>query len=262
MRSTSTRVCASFMLAALAVVVAPSPAGAHAAYESSDPTDGATVSSPPERIIADFTEPLAPGSTMDVVDPCGAPVDNDDPFIASDRLTVTMSGDKQGTYSVAWSAISSIDGHHTTGSFSFTSSGGEPCPGTEPEPEEPEEEVEPEQPSSGTGGGSSAGGQGGGSTASAAGSNGGDRVLAAGEARKDQRGTRGKENARSNGGQRGSRGRDKAASRRAIPVAVAGERTTRPEEFSLGALFLALGISALIGAAGGKVYAGIMGPRA
>lgn len=251
---------ALFMLGGLSLVAAPSPAGAHAAYESSDPADGATVSSPPDRIIADFTEPLAPGSTMDVIDPCGVPVDNDDPFIASDRLTVTMAGAAQGTYSVSWSAISSIDGHHTTGSFSFASSGGEACPGAEPEPEEPEEVAEPEQPSSPSIGGSSADGQGGGSSASATGSAGGDRVLAAGGARKDERGERGKANARSDGGERGSRGRDKAASRRAIPVAVAGERTSRPGEFSLGALFLALGISALIGAAGGKIYAGIMGP--
>lgn len=52
-------------VAILLLTVSAPVAQAHAAYESSDPADGATVSSPPSRVTADFTEPLvARGSRL------------------------------------------------------------------------------------------------------------------------------------------------------------------------------------------------------
>src|SRR5687768_5482312 len=114
---------------ALSIAAFSVPAFAHAAYESSDPADGSTVSSPPSRVIADFTERLQPAtSRLSVYDPCGAQVDNGDSLIANDRITVSMSANKQGTYVVRFQAHSDVDGHVTTGEFSFTSSGGSPCP--------------------------------------------------------------------------------------------------------------------------------------
>ena len=111
----------------------PTKAQAHAAYEASDPGNGATVSSPPQRVTADFTEPVIDDSTLEIFDPCGAQVDNGDSVVAADRVTVTMSGDKGGTYTVVFAVVSSVDGHPTNGEFEFSSSGGAPCPSDEPE---------------------------------------------------------------------------------------------------------------------------------
>lgn len=153
----------AFVLASAAVLPT---ALAHAAYESSDPANGSSVSSPPSRITAEFTEPVTEDSRLQVFDPCGTQVDNGDSLIAADRITVTMSGDKQGTYTVNFGVISAVDAHPTNGSFTFTSTSGEFCPGEEP--------VEEEPAGGGSGGGSASGsaGAGGGSGGSGSGGSG------------------------------------------------------------------------------------------
>lgn len=102
-------------------------AQAHAAYESSEPADGATVASPPSQVNADFTEPLVDGSHLEVYDPCGVRVDNDDSVVTGDRLSVSMSADKEGRYRVRFEVVSAVDGHPTSGEFEFFSSGGSDC---------------------------------------------------------------------------------------------------------------------------------------
>ena len=251
-------------LCSAALLGSAAPAFAHAAYEASEPANGATVSSPPSRVIAEFTEPVVQGSTLTVVDPCGEQVDNGDSLVATDRITVTMSASRAGVYSVTFDVVSAVDGHNTGGTFTFTSSGGDPCPGEEPVAEQPQ------QPSGGGGGDTGSdssgpvyGGNGGGSATTASSnvsspsrSGGGKAAGAATQQRNKEAPT---------GGNRAKAGRDRAHSSGAEMAASTAAEEQAPsvwEGIPLGALIAALTLSGLIGAAGGKIYAGIMGWRA
>lgn len=225
------------------------------------------MSSPPSRVIADFTEPLVEGSNLVVYDPCGQQVDNGDSLVASDRLTVTMSGEYEGVYTVNFDVVSAVDSHPTNGAFTF-SSGGQPCPGSEPVAQEPE------QPSGGGGNAGSSGGGGGADFASSPRSSaGGSDVTrpSAQGAGPGQPGTKDagqKEDAAT--GRRPNQNRSRQEPSSAVvpnlnPASASGETETAPsvwEGIPMGVFFVGLALSMVIGAAGGKIYAGIMGWRA
>ena len=243
-------------------------ASAHAAYEASDPADGSTVSNPPSRVIAEFTEPVVQGSNLEVYDPCGAKVDNGDSIVASDRITVTMSGDKQGTYTVAFNVVSAVDGHNTSGEFTFTSSGGAACPGAEPEPQ-----PQPNGPSSGGSGGGSepssrnresgtstptspsapAGGGGTSRTSTSPAANGGGQ---AGQRQGSQAARQGRPARQAQEGQ--VREFVQAESGETLPV---GAASTGSNDIPLDGVLISLVLATMIGAAGGHVLSGILGPR-
>lgn len=251
-------------LALLLLQVAP--AGAHAYYESSNPADGSTVGSPPSQVQADFSEPVTSDSYMEVTDPCGDVVSGGSSPVA-DKISVAMSGTRAGTYSVFFSVQSSVDSHVTEGSFTFTSSGGDACPGAEPPP-------------GGGGGGDDPppGGGGGGDDPPPGGGGGSDGPS---DQPADTSGDSnegvdtnpaspggGSDHAAGHGGSRshgGRAGKNRAASGGSRNLEVAsGERERRepdPWDLPAGGLVAGLSIAALIGAAGGRIYAGIMGPR-
>jgi methionine-rich copper-binding protein CopC len=247
--------------AVTAMLAAAAPAVlAHAAYKSSDPADGSTVASPPSQISAEFTEPLTDSSSMSVFDPCGEKVDHGDSDPNGYNMTVSMSGDKAGTYTVEFRAQSALDSHVTSGSFRFTSSSGGPCPGSEPPPTA--------GPGSGSGrGGGPGGGSGGGAApqdpGAAAGSGDPSGPVAAGSGEGGS-GTNGR-------GRSGGQGRDRRDTRPGAggpqgPVAFQNTGTTEPTrepppwDLPLGGVVLALVLCVMIGAAGGRVYAGIVAP--
>lgn len=262
-------------IAALSLVLgSAAPALAHAAYESSDPDDGSSVSSPPSRVIADFTEPLTEGSMLAVYDSCGRQVDNRDSLVASDRLTVTMSGRYRGVYSVSFNVVSAVDSHNTKGTFTFTVTGGAPCPGEEPSEEESEQTSDGggnnnpgSSSSSGSGGSndstSTSDSRGGGSDASRPSSEGG---------RPGQSGGRDGGQRKTDGGgdrfrQNNSGGEPLSAK---VPNLNPASASGQAEEAApsvwdgipMGVFWVGLALSTVIGAAGGKIYAGIMGWRA
>ncbi|HWC13766.1 MAG TPA: copper resistance CopC family protein [Actinomycetota bacterium] len=226
-------------------------ASGHAAYEDSTPRNGETVSSPPDRVIVDFTERIVPQSTLSISDPCGAEVDNNDSVVVNDRITVSMSADKEGTYTVRFAVQSAVDGHNTEGQFTFTSSGGSPC-NSERQENEPDdgtrerrtEERTREQDRTGTEGRLGDGGQ-------------GSREAGSGRSRDRRR-----NDARTkvdNGDRAGATAslRDTAAGEEELEV---NDATSIWDGIPLGEFAVALGVAALIGAAGGRIYAGIMGP--
>lgn len=253
------RIPALVLGALLGIALIPQQSLAHAAYKDSDPKDGETVSSPPSRVTAEFTEQVIEDSLLQVFDACGRQVDNRDSLVVHDRITVSMSGEARGVYVVRFNVVSAVDGHQTVGSFDFTSSGGSECPGQE----EPESEKE-SPPSSGGGGGGDSG-----STSSGAGSeDAASRNPRAGAQARDQRTeVRGKR----------TKATDKARSRRDDGAATEREATTdalaaandaadeREESIwagiPMGWFAVALVMAAIVGAAGGFVYAGIVGPR-
>lgn len=248
------RVLALSVLALLSAALT-APAFAHAAYESSDPDNGSTVSQPPSRVIADFTERLNPdASSLSVFDPCGTQVDGRDSLIATDRITISMSADKQGTYVVRFDVLSAVDGHTTSGQFSFTSSGGEPCPDEPGEEEEQEQEPREQRPRE-------------------------DRTrdgdASSSERRREQRATgagdRERREARANdatsrdrtaaGEKRDRRGDTGISAPSTGGVGLEADETSVWDGIPIGDFLIALAVAALIGAAGGRIYAGIVGPR-
>lgn len=251
--------------AAAAIVAAAAPAAfAHAAYKSSNPANKSTVASPPGQVTAEFTEPLTNSSSMSVFDPCGNQVDNGDSSPSGYEMSVSMSADKAGTYTVEFRAQSLADSHVTSGSFTFTSSGGSPCPGSEPAPEP--------KAGGGGGGGSSGGGSGGGTTttqdpATAAGSgdagavqdpgtSGGGAAARRPGGTKSGRGSRG--SGRAGGGGTSAAGGTPVAFQPTGGTALAPEPA--PWDLPLGGVAMAFALCVMIGAAGGRVYAGIVAP--
>ena len=235
-------------VAILSVVSLPSLAWAHAAYKDSDPKNESTVASPPSSVWAEYTEPLQENSYLEVYDPCGTRVDGSDTSVTAYRMEVSMSSDKAGTYSVQWVAASAVDPHVTRGTFTFSVTDGDTCDvagGTEDDESDD---------SSSTRRARSAG-------SSAAPADESDAPAARRErARADVR-------SRANGAE-GTARVSRNGSARADGDFVAAQGTDGEGEgggiwdgIPLDGFALALAIAAAIGAAGGRIYANIMGPR-
>ncbi|MFJ6611415.1 copper resistance CopC/CopD family protein [Streptomyces sp. NPDC091289] len=125
-------VAAAALLAALVSLVfglllaGAGPASAHAALTGSDPQDGAVVDTAPKEVTLSFSEAIAVGDdSIRVLDPSGKRADTDaEPRDLSEGGTVRYgvalhSGLPDGTYTVAWQAISA-DSHPISGAFTFS----------------------------------------------------------------------------------------------------------------------------------------------
>jgi copper transport protein len=113
------------LTAALGVLVLlnVTPAHAHAVLVSTDPPDGATLDAAPEQVTVTFSEPITPpDGALRVYDSSGERVDGADAHVPDDApesVVATLdAGLPQGTYVVAWRAISD-DGHPIRGAFLF-----------------------------------------------------------------------------------------------------------------------------------------------
>ncbi|MFH9264408.1 copper resistance CopC/CopD family protein [Streptomyces sp. NPDC017546] len=102
------------------------PASAHAALTGSDPRDGAVVDTAPKEVTLSFSEAIAVGDdSIRVLDPSGKRADTEaEPRDLSEGSTVRYgvalhSGLPDGTYTVAWQAISA-DSHPISGAFTFS----------------------------------------------------------------------------------------------------------------------------------------------
>ena len=101
----------------------PQEAAAHANLVSAEPAPNSELDEAPDRVIAWFTEPLEPSlSSIEVLDSSGQRVDLDN-SIVDDLNPLVMSVDldeiPDGTYTVAWTNVSTVDGHRVRGSFLF-----------------------------------------------------------------------------------------------------------------------------------------------
>ena len=113
-------------LLALIVLLVTEPAAveAHANYAESDPAANSVVEKPPERVTVRFTEPLEPAlSEVQVFDSRGDRVDRQDSAVDRfDPLVMSVSVEElaDGTYTVAWKNVSTVDGHRVRGAFVFS----------------------------------------------------------------------------------------------------------------------------------------------
>ena len=110
--------------AAMALLLSPRAAQAHALLIRADPQPNAELTQPPEAIRFWFSEPLEETFTgarilnaAGVEIPTGAPqIDPADPT----HLTLPLESIEPGVYTVVWQTLSSVDGHEWVGSFPLT----------------------------------------------------------------------------------------------------------------------------------------------
>ncbi|SHK78971.1 hypothetical protein SAMN05443637_11236 [Pseudonocardia thermophila] len=113
----------------LLMLLVAGPAAAHARLESSDPPDGASLSTPPSTVSLTFNEQMQDGfATVTVIGPDGAPWHDGETQVDGNtvRIAVKPLG-PAGVYQIGYRVISD-DGHPITGSVSFTLT--QPGPGT------------------------------------------------------------------------------------------------------------------------------------
>ena len=113
---------------------------AHANLADARPAPNSVLETAPETVIAWFTEPIEAGlSEIRVLDSSGARVDLGDTTVDPNDPTAIFVGLEplpNGTYTVAWRNVSTVDGHLVRGSFLF--SVGEPLSAVDVEaPDQP-----------------------------------------------------------------------------------------------------------------------------
>lgn len=98
---------------------------AHAVLLASTPNPNSIFppEEPPARVELTFSESVASAfSTIRVLNQSGEAVDNDDAQIVNveyTKLAVSLKPLEPGIYTVAWEVLSSIDGHTSSGTFTF-----------------------------------------------------------------------------------------------------------------------------------------------
>lgn len=117
--------------AALALVLPVDTALAHANLERASPAPNSVLEEAPGRVAIWFTEPIEPSlSEIQVLDAQGSRVDDGDSLVDTNdpsAMSVGLEPVADGTYTVAWRNVSTVDGHRVRGSFVF--SVGEPITG-------------------------------------------------------------------------------------------------------------------------------------
>lgn len=111
------------VVAASALMALAVSAAAHSALLRSEPADGARLEQAPGEVVLVFSEAPDPElSRVTVFDASGQQVDHEPPAADADdamTLRVALPPLDDGVYSVSWQALSSVDGHVTTGAFAF-----------------------------------------------------------------------------------------------------------------------------------------------
>ena len=115
----------------VSVVVHAQPAYGHANQAQSAPSPDSVLEVAPTRVAVWFTEPIEPDlSEIQVLDSQGARVDDGESLVdpaEGTAMSVGLGPLPNGTYTVAWRNVSTVDGHLVRGSFLF--SVGEPISG-------------------------------------------------------------------------------------------------------------------------------------
>jgi copper transport protein len=96
---------------------------AHALLVRSNPSSNAVLEKPPVQVELFFSEAVEQQlSTIRVIDSSNTAVDAGDVRVDPanpTRMTVSLRSIPDGVYTVAWKAVSAVDGHQSTGSFPF-----------------------------------------------------------------------------------------------------------------------------------------------
>lgn len=112
---------AALGLAVMSLLAAAAPASAHDRLVSSDPANGAVLTTAPATITLTYNAELLPtGAQVAITDAAGSTVATGAPQVADTTVTAPLPADlPAGGYDVAWRVVSS-DGHPIEGKFAFT----------------------------------------------------------------------------------------------------------------------------------------------
>ncbi|MCA9860155.1 MAG: copper resistance protein CopC [Thermomicrobiales bacterium] len=119
----------SIALLLLGFLMSPAVTLGHAGLDRSQPEADATVEEAPVIVELWFTQEIAKGSGVDVLDASGNPVHTGEAEIDlmdPDRkhLTIALESNlPNGVYTVNWTTLSAEDGDEETGTFTFTIAG-------------------------------------------------------------------------------------------------------------------------------------------
>lgn len=115
------RALALALLTGLALLTAAAPALAHTRLVGSDPADGASLATAPDRVALTFNEAMqADFSTVTVVGPDGAEWQTGEVAASGDTVTVAVRPlGPAGRYEIGYRVVSD-DGHPVAGSVAFT----------------------------------------------------------------------------------------------------------------------------------------------
>lgn len=105
---------ASFML-----LMATSPALAHAFLDHAEPRVGNKIAAPPREVSLWFTQKLEPAfSGVTVTNATGERVDTGKARVSGNQMSISLRPGGSGTYHVNWHVLS-VDTHTTDGNFTF-----------------------------------------------------------------------------------------------------------------------------------------------
>ena len=97
---------------------------AHANLAKAAPSPNSVLDEAPDRVVIWFTEPIEPKlSEIRVLDSLGNRVDDGASFVDPNDATamsVGLEAIPDGTYTVAWKNVSTVDGHRVRGAFVFS----------------------------------------------------------------------------------------------------------------------------------------------
>lgn len=133
------RVLAVLSVAAALVLGSAGPALAHSTLVSSDPADGAQLSTGPEKVTLTFDKPIREGyNAVTVVGPKGEYWNNGTVRVDGAVLTAPVNElGPAGTYTIGYRVLSN-DGHPVTGKVTFTlTAPGNGTPAPPPDAAEP-----------------------------------------------------------------------------------------------------------------------------
>lgn len=123
-RAPGRRLAAAALLAVAVLLLFSGIVSAHAALVRSEPAPNSVLSGPPDTVTIWFTESVEPRlSKIDVLDAVGQRVNTEEASVLSGdhkALIVRLPRLPDGTYTVSWRNISSVDGDPSSGSFVFS----------------------------------------------------------------------------------------------------------------------------------------------
>lgn len=108
-------------LAALALLLGAAPAMAHARLIGSDPPDGASLDTGPQRVSLTFSDPMtAEFATVTVVGPAGNQYQTGEVSAEGNAVSIAVQPvGPAGRYEIGYRVVST-DGHPVTGMVAFT----------------------------------------------------------------------------------------------------------------------------------------------
>lgn len=118
------RLALACALTAMLVAVGAGPASAHAALVSTDPADGTSVETVPERVTLTFNENVGNPAYVAVTAPDGEQLAVDDVQAVDRTVTASVDGSGlRGVHELSYRVVSA-DGHPVKGTVVFTTTTG------------------------------------------------------------------------------------------------------------------------------------------